>query len=284
MNGAAWPAPAKLNLFLHVVGRRADGYHELQTLFQLVDLTDELRVDIRPDGEIHRIDGPAGVPSDQDLVVRAARLLKQASGSPLGADLALTKRIPVGGGLGGGSSDAATTLAALNTLWRTRAAAEDLARLGLVLGADVPVFLFGHNAWAEGVGERLTAVDLPPRWYAIVRPPVAVSTAEVFQAPELTRNSPRTTIRGFLEAGGRNDCEPVVAARYPEVREALDRLGRFGPARLTGTGSCVFAAFDRGGDAEEAIAGLPAGWLGFAVRGLARSPLLDRLEAGRPGR
>jgi 4-diphosphocytidyl-2-C-methyl-D-erythritol kinase len=284
VSGAAWPAPAKLNLFLHVVGRRPDGYHELQTLFELVDLTDELQVDVRADGEIHRIGGPTGVPAGQDLVVRAARLLKQASGSPLGADLALTKRIPLGGGLGGGSSDAATTLAALNALWGTGASADDLARLGLALGADVPVFLFGRSAWAEGVGERLTAVDLPPRWYAIVRPPVAVSTAEVFQAPELTRNSPRTTIRGFLEAGGRNDCEPVVAARYPEVRDALDRLGRFGPARLTGTGSCVFAAFDRVGDAEAAIAGLPAGWLGFAVRGLDRSPLLDRLEAGRPGR
>ena len=284
MSGAAWPAPAKLNLFLHVVGRRPDGYHELQTLFQLVDLADELRVDVRTDGEIRRIGGPAGVAAEQDLVVRAARLLKQSSGSPLGADLALTKRIPLGGGLGGGSSDAATTLAALNALWRTGASADDLARLGLALGADVPVFLLGHSAWAEGVGERLMAMDLPPRWYAIVRPPVAVSTAEVFQAPELTRNSPRTTIRGFLEAGGRNDCEPVVAARYPEVRDALDRLGRFGPARLTGTGSCVFAAFDRVGDAEAAIAGLPAGWLGFAVRGLDRSPLLDRLEAGRPGR
>jgi 4-diphosphocytidyl-2-C-methyl-D-erythritol kinase len=284
VSGAAWPAPAKLNLFLHVVGRRPDGYHELQTLFELVDLTDELQVDVRADGEIHRIGGPTGVPAGQDLVVRAARLLKQASGSPLGADLALTKRIPLGGGLGGGSSDAATTLAALNALWGTGASADDLARLGLALGADVPVFLFGRSAWAEGVGERLTAVDLPPRWYAIVRPPVAVSTAEVFQAPELTRNSPRTTIRGFLEAGGRNDCEPVVAARYPEVREALDRLGRFGPARLTGTGSCVFAAFERAGEAEAAIVGLPAGWLGFAVRGLARSPLLDRLEDGRPGR
>lgn len=283
MSADAWPAPAKLNLFLHVIGRRPDGYHELQTLFQLVDLADELRVEVRADGELRRIGGPAGVPHDEDLVVRAARLLKQASGSPLGADLTLTKRIPLGGGLGGGSSDAATTLAALNVLWRTRASAEDLARLGIALGADVPVFLFGRSAWAEGVGERLTAVDLPPRWYAIVRPPVAVSTAEVFQAPELTRNSPRTTIRGFLEAGGRNDCERVVVARYPEVRQALDRLGRFGPARLTGTGSCVFAAFERAGEAEEAIAGLPAGWLGFAVRGLARSPLLDRLEAAQPG-
>jgi 4-diphosphocytidyl-2-C-methyl-D-erythritol kinase len=221
------------------------------------------------------------VPEAQDLVVRAAQLLKARTGTCLGADIAVTKRIPLGGGLGGGSSDAATTLVALNRLWGAGLPGEALAELGLSLGADVPVFLFGRNAWAEGVGERLTAVELPPRWYAIVRPPVAVGTAEVFQAPELTRNSPRTTIRGFLEAGGRNDCEAVVAARHPEVREALERLGRFGQARLTGTGSCVFAEFGRREEAERAVAGLPDGWAGFAVRGLARSPLLDRLEAGR---
>jgi 4-diphosphocytidyl-2-C-methyl-D-erythritol kinase len=279
-----WPAPAKLNLFLHIVGRRSDGYHELQTLFQLIDLVDELRIEVREDGEIRRLGGPAEVPAEQDLVLRAARLFRRESGVRLGADLAVVKRIPLGGGLGGGSSDAATALAALNQLWGVGAGEQDLARLGLSLGADVPVFLSGHNAWAEGVGERLTAVDLPPRCFAVVRPPVAISTAAVFQAPELTRNSPRTTIRGFLEAGGRNDCESVVAARYPEVREALDRLGRFAPARLTGTGSCVFAAFDRAAEAEAAVARLPPGWLGFAVRGLARSPLLDRLEAGRAGR
>jgi 4-diphosphocytidyl-2-C-methyl-D-erythritol kinase len=284
VTAAAWPAPAKLNLFLHVVGRRRDGYHELQTLFQLIDLADELRIEVRTDGEIHRASGAEGVPPEQDLVVRAARLLQRHSGTRLGADIALTKRIPLGGGLGGGSSDAATALVALNDLWGTGASGDDLARLGLSLGADVPVFLLGRNAWAEGVGERLTPVELPPRWFAVVRPPVAISTAAVFQAPELTRNSPRITIRGFLEAGGHNDCEPVVVARYPEVREALERLGRFGPARLTGTGSCVFAAFERPGEAEEAVAGLPAGWVGFAVRGLSRSPLLDRLEAGRPGR
>ena len=281
MSAAPWPAPAKLNLFLHVTGRRADGYHELQTLFQLIDLADELRVEVREDGAVRRLGGPVGVPEEEDLVVRAARLLKRESGTPLGADLALAKRIPLGGGLGGGSSDAATALVALNALWGTGASADDLARLGLSLGADVPVFLLGRNAWAEGVGEKLTPVDLPPRWYAVVRPPVAISTAAIFQAPELTRNSPRITIRSFLEAGGRNDCEAVVAARHPEVREALERLGRFAPARLTGTGSCVFAAFDEAGEAGRAVAGLPAGWLGFAVRGLARSPLLDRLEAER---
>lgn len=281
MSAAPWPAPAKLNLFLHVTGRRPDGYHELQTLFQLIDLADELRIEVREDGVIRRLGGPAEVSEDQDLVVRAARLLQRESGTALGADLTLLKRIPLGGGLGGGSSDAATALVALNALWGTGASAADLARLGLSLGADIPVFVFGRNAWAEGVGERLTPVELPPRWYAVVRPPVAVSTAAVFQAPELTRNSPRIKIRDFLEGAGRNDCEPVVAARYPEVREALERLGRSAPARLTGTGSCVFAAFHEARDAERAVAGLPAGWLGFAVRGLARSPLLHRLEAER---
>lgn len=284
MKAASWPAPAKLNLFLHVVGRREDGYHALQTLFRFVDLADEIAFRVREDGRVRRTGGAEGVPEAEDLVVRAARLLQAETGTSLGADIALTKRIPLGGGLGGGSSDAATTLAALNRLWGLGIPSDRLARLGLSLGADVPVFLFGRNAWAEGVGEQLTAVDLQPCWFAIVRPPVAVSTGEVFQAPELTRNSPRITIRGFLEAGGRNDCEPVVAARHPEVREALEWLGRFGQARLTGTGSCVFAEFGRRQEAERAVAGLPEGFSGFVVRGLDRSPLLERLEPGRDGR
>lgn len=284
MSDAPWPAPAKLNLFLHVLGRRPDGYHELQTVFQLIDLADELEVGVREDGRILRHGGPAGVPAEQDLVVRAARRLQAASGTRLGADLRVVKRIPLGGGLGGGSSDAATALVALDALWGTDLGEEALARLGLSLGADVPVFVHGRNAWAEGVGERLAPVELPQRWFAVIRPPVAVSTATVFQAAELTRNSPRITIRGFLEAGGRNDCEAVVVARHPEVRQALERLGRFAPARLTGTGSCVFAAFGAESEARAAVAGLPEGWQGFAVRGLARSPLLGRLEAQRAWR
>jgi len=215
VSSAPWPAPAKLNLFLHVVGRRPDGYHELQTVFQLIDLADELEFELRDDGRLRRLAGPAEVEPDRDLSLRAAQLLQASTGTPLGADIRVRKRIPLGGGLGGGSSDAATTLVALNALWGTGLSPTQLAALGLGLGADVPVFVHGHSAWAEGVGECLTPLELPERWFAVIRPRVAVATAEVFQAPELTRNSPRITIRGFLEAGGRNDCEPVVAARWP---------------------------------------------------------------------
>ncbi len=281
MSPIPWPAPAKLNLFLHVVGRRADGYHELQTLFQLLDLRDQITLAVRQDGEIRRLSGPAGVVAGQDLTVRAARRLQQATGSRLGADIALDKRIPLGGGLGGGSSDAATTLVALNELWGTGLSRDQLAALGLELGADVPVFVGGRTAWAEGVGERLTAVETPARWFAVVHPGVAVATAEVFQAPELTRNSPKTTILGFLQAGGRNDCEPVVRARWPDVDRAISWLSRAAPARLTGTGSCVFAAFATREAAEAAVAGLPPGWRAFVARGLDRSPLEERLAAER---
>ena len=284
MSGAPWPAPAKLNLFLHVVGRRPDGYHELQTAFQLLDLADELEFELRDDGRLQRLAGPAEVEPDHDLSLRAARLLQASTGTPLGADIRVHKRIPVGGGLGGGSSDAATTLVALNALWGTGLSPTQLAALGLGLGADVPVFVHGHSAWAEGVGECLTPLELPERWFAVIRPRVAVATAEVFQAPELTRNSPRITIRGFLEAGGRNDCEPVVAARWPEVGSALAWLGRAGEARLTGTGSCVFAAFTSAAAALAALTDLPAGWQGYLARGLARSPLLERLAAAGAGR
>ena len=207
-----WPAPAKLNLFLHVVGRRADGYHELQTLFQIIDLQDTLAFRVRADAGLERLAGAAGVDPRQDLVIRAARRLQEASGCALGADITVEKRIPMQGGLGGGSSDAATTLVALNELWGLHWPLEDLASLGLALGADVPVFVLGRSAWAEGVGEVLTPVDLPPAWYAVIRPNATVPTAEVFQAPELTRNTPTTTIRGFLLTGGRNDCAPVVVA------------------------------------------------------------------------
>jgi 4-diphosphocytidyl-2-C-methyl-D-erythritol kinase len=279
MMSRGWPAPAKLNLFLHVTGRRPDGYHLLQTVFQLVDLCDTLDVEVRADGCIERVAGPAPVAPGSDLALRAARLLQSRTGTTLGANLWLHKHIPVGGGLGGGSSDAATALVALNALWRTGLDTPALAALGLELGADVPVFVHGRSAWAEGVGEALEPVDLPGRWFAIVFPGVAVSTAEVFQAPELTRNSPKITIRGFLQAGGRNDCEPVVSARHPEVRAALDWLGARGAARLTGTGACVFAAFARREDAEAALAGLPPAWTGYAARGLAVSPLLARRDA-----
>jgi 4-diphosphocytidyl-2-C-methyl-D-erythritol kinase len=276
-----WPAPAKLNLFLHVTGRRADGYHELQTLFQLIDLADTLCVSVRADGEIDRPAGPPGVPPEADLVVRAARTLKAATGTALGASLRVRKRIPMGGGLGGGSSDAATALLVLNELWDCGLAVEELAALGLPLGADVPVFVQGFSAWGEGVGERLTPVTLPETWYVIVHPGVAVSTAGVFQSPELTRNSPLITIRAFFESGGRNDCEPVVRAQAPEVADALDWLAREAPARLTGTGSCVFAACASAVAAERLAARVPDRWRSYVARGLNRSPLHERLKLRR---
>jgi len=281
MSGAAWPAPAKLNLFLHVTGRRADGYHELQTVFQLVDLADALRFEPRADGEIHRVAGPPEVSAAEDLCLRAAWRLREAAGSSAGVDIRLEKRIPIQGGLGGGSSDAATTLVALNEIWGLRLPVEALADIGLGLGADVPLFVHGRSAWAEGIGERLTPLELPERHFAIVFPGVGIATAEVFQAPELTRKTPKTTIRGFLKAGGHNDCEPVVAGRSPEVRRALAWLAEKGDARLTGTGSSVFAAFAGRGAAQAALAGLPPGWRGFAARGLDRSPLQERLAAER---
>jgi 4-diphosphocytidyl-2-C-methyl-D-erythritol kinase len=271
-------APAKLNLMLHIVGRRADGYHELQTVFQLVDLCDRLEIASRPDGVIRRVSGPAGVAENDDLTVRAAQSLKAATGSPMGADISVKKLIPLGGGMGGGSSDAATTLLALNQMWRTNLTSQQIAAIGTKLGADVPVFVAGHSAWAEGIGEKLTPVSLQPAaWFVVVFPGVAVPTAAVFQAPELTRNSPPTTMRGFLETGGRNDCEAVVRARFPVVAEALDWLGRHSPARLTGTGSCVFAKFARVEDAERVAARVPDQWRAFVARGLDRSPVLDEL-------
>ena len=279
MTAAAWPAPAKLNLFLHVTGRRPDGLHTLQTVFQLVDLADQLHFAPRADGEICRLAGPAEVPAEEDLCLRAARRLQATAGRRVGADIRLEKRIPVQGGLGGGSSDAATTLVALNEIWGLRLPVETLAAIGLELGADVPLFVHGRSAWGEGVGERLTPLELPARHFAIIFPGVGISTAEVFQAPELTRKTPETTIRGFLKAGGRNDCEPVVTGRSPEVRRALAWLAERGRAQMTGTGSCVFAAFADRGSAQAALDGLPPGWRGFVARGLDRSPLQERLAA-----
>lgn len=272
-------APAKLNLMLHIVGRRADGYHELQTMYQLIDLRDRIEIEVRDDGRVIRPAGAPGVPESEDLVVRAARALQRAAGTGLGADLSVRKVIPMGGGLGGGSSDAATTLLALNRLWKIGFDSQQLAALGAKLGADVPIFVHGHSAWAEGVGDRLTPVEIPGEcWYLVIYPGIHVPTADVFQVPELTRNSPATTMRGFLEMGGRNDCEAVVRARFPAVAEALDWLARHAPARLTGTGSCVFAKFARAADAERVAARVPDSWRGYVARGLARSPVLDELE------
>jgi 4-diphosphocytidyl-2-C-methyl-D-erythritol kinase len=276
-----WPAPAKVNLFLHVLGRRPDGYHEIQTAFQLIELADALDFAPRADGEIRRVAGPEAIAASEDLCLRAARRLQAKAGKGQGADIRLDKRIPIQGGLGGGSSDAATTLVALNEIWDLRLPVETLAEIGLELGADVPLFVRGHSAWGEGVGEVLTPLELPERHFAIVFPGVGIATAEVFQAPELTRKTAKTTIRGFLKAGGHNDCEPVVAGRSPEVRRALAWLSGRGEARLTGTGSCVFAAFADRDAALAALEGLPPHWRGFVARGLDRSPLQERLAAER---
>ena len=276
-SGPVWPAPAKINLFLHVLGRREDGYHDLQTAFQFLDFGDELTFAPRADGEIRRRGGIPGLEESADMVVRAARLLRSAVGAGQGADIRLAKRIPVGGGLGGGSSDAATTLVALNSLWRGGLDVDALAALGARLGADVPVFVRGRSAWAEGIGERLTPVDFPERWFLVVHPGVSVPTSEIFRAPELTRNSTPITIPRFLSGGGRNDCTRAVRTRYPEVGRALDWLSGFGEARMTGTGACVFASFDDAERARTVLGKLPAGWRGFVARGLNRSPLLDRV-------
>jgi 4-diphosphocytidyl-2-C-methyl-D-erythritol kinase len=284
-DGRPWPAPAKLNLFLSVTGRLPDGYHSLQTVFQLVDLCDELDYCVTANGRIERGADPAEVAADTDLCVQAARRLREVAARPdLGVRIRLHKRIALGGGLGGGSSDAATTLVALDRLWQLHLGSERLAAIARELGADVPLFVAGHSAWAEGAGERLTAISLPSAWYAIIYPGVGVATRDVFQAPELTRNSPAVTLRDFLAWSStgtvpRNDLTAVVAARHPGVRRALAWLGERAAARLTGSGACVFAAFDSEAAAAAALADLPAAWQGIVARGLDRSPLLDRRAA-----
>ena len=280
-----WPAPGKLNLFLHVVGRRADGYHLLQTAFQFIDLADQIRLFRRPSGVIERLVDLPGVAAEDDLVIRAARTLVAATGhSGPGVAIEVSKRLPMGGGVGGGSSDAATVLVALNEVWRLGLPEERLAALALSLGADVPVFVGARACWGEGVGELLTPIEPPEHWYVLVHPGVHVATADVFKAPELTRDSPAITIRGFLTTGGRNDCEPVVRRRFPVVAEALAWLDGFGPARLTGTGACVYAAVADEATARDVVARLPTRWTGWAVRGINRSPLAARLEAERAAR
>lgn len=273
------PAPAKLNLFLHIVGRRDDGYHLLQTVFQFLDYGDELDFEIPVDGRIHRIGDVPGLGQADDLSVRAARALRERTGSSQGAIIRLAKRLPSGGGLGGGSSDAATTLLALNRLWGCGLQIDDLASLGLELGADVPVFVRGYAAWGEGVGERLEPVMLPEPWYVVVKPPADVSTAAIFSDPQLTRNCPRITISDFLSGGGGNAAESLVRKLYPEVGTALDWLDGYSKARLTGTGACVFAAFEQRESAERALAERPSGWWGIVARGCNRSPLHQILEA-----
>jgi len=278
--GGLFAAPAKLNLFLHVVGRRADGYHRLQTCFRFLDYGDALRISPRPDGVIRLLRPLPGVAVEHDLCYRAAHLLKAHTGCRLGADIGLEKRLPLGGGLGGGSSDAATVLLALNRLWRLDLARADLQTLGLALGADVPVFVFGRSALAEGVGEELRAVTPAPASYVVLAPPVEVSTASVFGAPGLTRDTPEIKIAALPESGpepgfGHNDLEPVVIALYPAVAEQLAWLRQFGEARMTGSGACVFAACRDRATAEAIFAARPAHWKGFVADGLDQHPLFE---------
>ena len=271
--GPAFPAPAKLNLMLRVTGRRADGYHLLQTVFRFIDYGDELRFAVREDGVIARCRDVVGVSREQDLTLRAARLLQRATGTPLGADIELDKRLPLGAGLGGGSSDAATTLVALNRLWGLDLPRERLQQLAVELGADVPVFVFGESALGEGIGEKLTALALPPAWYLVLLPPVSVATAGIFQDADLIRDSNAITIPPFSAELAGNDLEPVVRRQYPEVGRYLDWLRRFGAASITGSGACVFAQFSTEEAARAIWRQLPATMQGIVARGLDRHPL-----------
>lgn len=298
----AYPAPAKLNLFLHVVGRRADGYHLLQSVFRLIDRADTVHLELRDDGQVVREGDLPGVAEDDDLTVRAARLMQAHAPAGAGVSIRLDKILPLGGGLGGGSSDAATVLLALNRLWQIDLPRESLQRLALKLGADVPVFVFGQTAFAEGVGEILRPVTVPPAWYVVLMPPVQVPTAAIFAAPELTRNTPplkiapfyagvdhpATALHGLQPAAdwgahkgdpdplpGRNDLQPVVVSRYPEVAHHLEWLARFGAARMTGSGACVFASFETEEAARGVLRRLPEAMQGFVAQGLDRHPLVS---------
>jgi len=283
----AWPAPAKLNLFLHVVGRRADGYHLLQTVFRLIDLSDWVRFTPLSSAEVRLAKPLPGVEENDELCVRAARLLQRESGCQRGIEISIEKNIPTGAGLGGGSSDAATTLIALDRLWGLDLSSQRLADLGRGLGADVPFFLCRENAFGEGVGDQLRPLRLPPTWYVVLVPPVAVSTADIFAAPELTRDTKSIKISSFSDGFGHNDLEPVVSRRYPVVAAYLAWLKAFGDARMSGSGSCVFAGFSTERRARAVVSALPADMRGFAVRGLDEHPLASgpsRTKAGETGK
>lgn len=274
-----WPAPAKLNLFLHVTGRRADGYHSLQTLFQFLDWGDSLSIAPRHDGVIRLHGSTHGVPPDTDLITRAAQSLQRATGTTFGVDIHLTKRIPLGAGLGGGSSDAATTLMALNHHWRCGLSVDELAKLGVLLGADVPVFVRGQSAWAEGVGELLTACpELPEPWYVVLMPNSAVPTASVFGAPELCRNHSPVSWADYVAGRCVNDCWPVVATRYPDIVCAHEWLSQRLSARLTGTGAALFAVAENYDQAAKIASQVPKPWQAWAVRGCNDSPFHRQLR------
>jgi len=269
----AWPAPAKINLFLHITGQRDDSYHLLQTAFQFLDYGDVLQFGVHDNPSISLSTAIDGVDDEDNLIIRAARALQASANIQQGVNITIEKRLPIGGGLGGGSSNAATTLLALNQLWQCHLSKTELAQLGLTLGADVPIFLHGEAAWAEGVGEQLSPISPPEPWYAVIAPDCHVSTAEVFSSQELTRDCEPITISRFLSGEGRNICEDVVTKLYPQVSEALSWLGQYGKARMTGTGACIFASFDSRAQAQQVITAIPAHWQGFVAKGCNCSPL-----------
>lgn len=286
------PAPAKLNLFLHVVGRRADGYHLLQSVFQLIDHADCLHVDLRDDGDIRRLNDVPGVPEQQDLVIRVLHRLRdevvrRTGRAPAGLSITLDKRLPMGGGVGGGSSDAATALMAANHLWQAGLSNEELAALGLPLGADIPFFLFGRTAFVEGVGEAMLEVQVPPCWYVVIEPGVHVPTGPIFTSPHLTRDSKPVTISDFskhiaerkgLEQFGKNDLQPVATELFPQVAQAVEWLGQFGDARMTGSGACVFCAFDTEGEADAVLERAHGIWTAWKAASLAQHPMVALLQ------
>jgi len=274
-----WPAPAKLNLMLRITGQRSDGYHLLQTVFQFINLCDWITFHQVADGRVSLRTLIPGVPEADDLTVRAAKLLKVETGCEQGVCIEVEKNLPMGGGLGGGSSDAATALVVLNELWGLRLSMERLMELGLTLGADVPVFVYGHSSWAEGVGEKLEKIDLPEPWFVVIRPDCHVNTGEVFSAKDLTRNSKSITIADFIAGQHQNDCLGVVREHYQLVKDALIDLSEFSEARLTGTGACVFAQFDSEKAVASAYQSLQKKWQVYLVKGANESPLLSQLKS-----
>ena len=273
-----WPAPAKINLFLHVIGRRSDGYHLLQTHFQFLDYGDYLGFNITHDGRVTRANDLADIPVDKDLIVRAARLLQPFAKGNVGVSIFVDKLLPAGGGLGGGSSDAATTLVALNELWETGLTQDELAEIGLQLGADIPVFVHGHAAWAEGVGERLIPLNAPEGPVLVVYAGEMVSTSEVFSHPELTRDTPAIKIHDLASVTLVNDCEDITRRIYPEVGKVLDRLGQHADARMSGTGACIFAAFESISQALSVVERMPEPWAWFVAERCNISPLIEKLR------
>ncbi len=281
MNTLELPAPGKLNLFLHINGQREDGHHELQTIFQFIDTCDTLRFTPRDDNKIHVNTKIPGIADKTNLVLRAAKMMQDADKKRRGIDINLQKKLPIGGGLGGGSSDAATTLLGLNHLWDLQLPLEQLLQMGLQLGADIPVFILGKACWAEGIGEKLSPMQLPHPWYLIVTPPVSISTAEVFFDKNLTRDTPKCEPSLDLLQTGKNDCQRVVANKYPEVASALNWLNQFSSAQMTGTGACLFARFKKEQEAQRVLADLPPEYKRFISRGLNVSPLLTALRSHR---